>query len=86
MKDNSRPLQPPHIPVHHTYGMKNNTNANQTHSMNWTLTWVLIALFSAASITYLSGCLAAAAGGVGYAVGHESGEDHVKDGDHADDD
>ncbi len=65
--------------------MKHN-NTNQTSSMNWTLTWVLIALFSAASITYLSGCLAAAAGGVGYAVGREMGEDHVEEGKHPDDD
>lgn len=65
--------------------MKHN-NTNQTSTTNWTLTWVLIALFSAATITYLSGCLAAAAGGVGYAVGHEVGEDHVEEGKHPDDD
>ncbi|MGJ8636534.1 MAG: hypothetical protein ACSHX5_06790 [Phycisphaerales bacterium] len=34
----------------------------------------------------MSGCLAAAAGGVGYAVGHEMGEDHVEEGKHGDDD
>ena len=37
----------------------------------------------------MHGCLAAAAAGgagVGYAVGHEQGEDHVRDGEHGDDD
>jgi hypothetical protein len=37
----------------------------------------------------MHGCLAAAAAGgagVGYAVGHENGEDHVREGEHGDDD
>lgn len=34
----------------------------------------------------MSGCLAAVAGGAGYAVGHEMGEDHVEEGKHGDDD
>ncbi|MBO6514612.1 MAG: hypothetical protein JJ974_11665 [Phycisphaerales bacterium] len=34
----------------------------------------------------MSGCLAAAAGGVGYAIGHEQGEDHITEGKHGDDD
>jgi hypothetical protein len=65
------------------YNQKNTEPARSAAARSITL----IALIGLS--TTLGGCLAAAAGagaGVGYAVGHESGEDHVREGKHADDD
>lgn len=47
-------------------------------------------VLTSASSMLLTGCLAAVAAGAGagagYAVGHEQGEDHVREGEHGDDD